>query len=100
VIRLPSSTTARSSHCAPAFSRSFRTEGHEVTYLTRVHHLDGTVAAGANAASFLDAAAVIRDGAADQLSGEGEQDWFLFAAIDKVHDQVTGGQPGEIFTGL
>ena len=48
----------------------------------------------------LNAATVFADGAADQLTGGGGQDWFLADLTGKVKDQITDLQPGEIATDI
>jgi Ca2+-binding RTX toxin-like protein len=69
-------------------------------YQTRVRHLNGALAGGADGVNYLTAATVTKDTAVDQLSGEGGQDWFLFSATGKVGDKVTDGASGEFLTGL
>jgi len=58
-------------------------------YLTRVHHLDGSLAGGLNGPYFLNATTVHDNGAADRLFGGNGQDWFLIGSNDQT-DQHNG----------
>jgi ELWxxDGT repeat protein len=61
----------------------------DADYLTRVHHLDGSLAGGLNGPYFLNATTVHDDGAADRLFGTNGQDWFLVGSNDQT-DQHNG----------
>ena len=65
----------------------------DADYVTRVHHLDGSLTGGLNGPFFLNAATVHDDGKADQLFGGDGTDWFFAALNDEVHSQL-----GEIVT--
>ncbi len=66
-------------------------------YLTRIKHLRGTVGGGLHGGSFLNAATVTDDGAADVLKGGSGFDWFWAnLAQDSLPNRVTGGATPEI----
>jgi PKD repeat protein len=72
----------------------------DADYLTRISHLNGTAAGGLNGAYTLDAQSVFDDGAADSLSGDAGQDWFLAASGGTNPDLVNDLEPGELVTPL
>jgi hypothetical protein len=69
-------------------------------YLSRVGHLSGSLAGGANGAFLLNAATMRRDASIDQLFGAAGSDWFLFAGAGRFLDQVRDASPGEVLSGL
>jgi hypothetical protein len=70
------------------------------SFLTRVQHLSGSLAGGANTPFFLNSSTVQKDTFVDQLFGEGGSDWFLYVAGGKKPDQVKDAVSGEVLTGL
>lgn len=64
-------------------------------YQTRVDHLLGNLAGGANANSVLSPLTVANDGSADYLTGNSGQDWFLAGSPPDV---ITDGNAAETFT--
>lgn len=69
-------------------------------YLTRSRHVLGTLPAGANGATVLNASAITKDVGIDLLDGEGDEDLFLYSATGRFIDKLTGGAAGELFIGL
>ncbi len=69
-------------------------------FLTRVQHLNGSVAGGANAPFFLNNSTVQNDTSVDQLFGGGGSDWFLFTAAGAAADQVKDPLNGDILFGM
>jgi uncharacterized repeat protein (TIGR01451 family) len=62
-------------------------------FATRVQHLAGNLPGGANGPNVLNHLAVKPDTSVDQLSGQGDNDWFLITGgkkADKVLDVVDG----------
>jgi autotransporter-associated beta strand protein len=59
-------------------------------YVTRVSHLRGTLAGGANGGYLLNSSTVVDDNAADTLWGGGGMDWFFAGLGDEIKDQHAG----------
>src|SRR5262249_31155950 len=66
------------------------------SFLTRVQHLSGFLAGGANDPFFLTATTVKNDTSVDQLFGEPGTDWFLYASKGTVLDQLKDPVSGEV----
>ncbi len=64
-------------------------------YQTRVNHLLGKLAGGANGSVVLGPLTVTNDNSADYLTGNTGQDWFLASS---PQDVITDGTSDEIFT--
>jgi Ca2+-binding RTX toxin-like protein len=56
-------------------------------YAARIDHLFGTLAGGLNGTNFLNRSTMDDDGVADDLYGEGGNDWFLVWAGDRPNDR-------------
>jgi Ca2+-binding RTX toxin-like protein len=70
----------------------------DADYLTRVHHLDGSVSGGLNGSFFLNTTTVHDNGVVDRLFGApgSALDWFFAGASDKVKHK----RNGEILTSI
>jgi hypothetical protein len=68
--------------------------------LTRILHLQGLLPGGANGPHVLNASTIPNDNAIDNLIGEGDTDWFVFASSGLFADLVLDAFTGEVLTGL
>ena len=74
----------------PAALRAMLAEwGSANPYQTRIDHLLGTAAGGANASNVLSPLTVTSDSVADYLTGNSGQDWFLADSPDVITDGTT-----------
>lgn len=62
----------------------------DVTYANRIDHLFGTLGGGRNGSTYLNGSTLHDDGVADTLTGDGNTDWFLTWALDRVTDKKNG----------
>ena len=74
---------------------------NDVTYATRVKHLNGSLSGGLNGAYRLNAQTVADDQATDYLYGQWQAlDWFFAHTSGSNRDQVNGKQSGETVTSV
>ena len=63
----------------------------DANYVTRVHHLDGSLTGGLSDGFFLNRATVHDDGSNNLLFGDQDLDWFLLGvndATDEHRDEI------------
>jgi Ca2+-binding RTX toxin-like protein len=66
----------------------------------RVGHVSGTLPGGYNGSFVLDAASVADDGEADELFGEGDDDWFLLTGSGAGLDLAGDADASDLTTNL